>query len=195
MTDSSKMYLRTRFRCLSPTPETDTKDKPRHEPTLSKDDSLENGLGSVGSPIANAMAQIRDFRKRSNQAFGMIRRSTDRSIRTILNRLSHRPHLASDDRCKPCMSICTRRHPCQASHRCHEAEDLSARLRLPGARRDSGQSHQEICNHACLPEQFANTDHSLKNKPIEKQSLNFLVQFYANPKPLEPSAILQLAPI
>jgi len=53
------------------------------------DDSLEILLGTELAPAGNATAQARDFRKRSQGAFGMIWSSTELSIRTLLNRLGH----------------------------------------------------------------------------------------------------------
>jgi len=60
---------------------------------LAMDDSLEIVLGTELAPAGNATAHARDFRKRSQRAFGMIESSTEPSIRTFLNRLGHRdPH-------------------------------------------------------------------------------------------------------
>jgi len=57
------------------------------------DNSLEIVLGTELAPAGNATAQARDFRKRSQRAFGTIWSSTQPSIRTFLNRLGHRnPH-------------------------------------------------------------------------------------------------------
>jgi hypothetical protein len=62
---------------------------------LTMDDSLEITLGRELPPANNATAQARDFRKRSQRAFGMIWSSTELSIRTFLNHLAHRdPHQA-----------------------------------------------------------------------------------------------------
>jgi len=57
---------------------------------LAIDDSLEIVLGTELAPARNAIAQARDFRKRSQRAFRMIWSSTEPSIRTFLNRLGHR---------------------------------------------------------------------------------------------------------
>jgi len=62
---------------------------------LTMDDSLEIVHGTELAPAGNATAQARDFRKRSQRAFGMIWSSTEPSIRTFLNRRGHRdPHAA-----------------------------------------------------------------------------------------------------
>jgi len=59
------------------------------------DDSLGIVLGTELPPAANTTAQVRDFCKWSQRAFGMIWSSTKPSIRTFLNRLGHHdPHLA-----------------------------------------------------------------------------------------------------
>jgi len=54
------------------------------------DDSLEIVLGTELAPAGNTTAQARDFRKRSQCAFGMIWSSTKPSIRKFLNHLRHR---------------------------------------------------------------------------------------------------------
>jgi len=54
---------------------------------LAMDDSLEIVLGTELPPAANATAQVRDFRKRWQRAFGMIWSSTKPTIRTFLNRV------------------------------------------------------------------------------------------------------------
>jgi len=62
---------------------------------LAMDHSLEIVLGTELAPCSNATAQARDFRKRSQRAFGMIWSLTEPSIRTFLNHLGHRdPHAA-----------------------------------------------------------------------------------------------------
>jgi len=57
---------------------------------LAMDDSLEIVFGTELAPSANATAQARDFRKRSQRAVEMIWSSTEPCIRTILNCLGHR---------------------------------------------------------------------------------------------------------
>jgi len=62
---------------------------------LAIDDSLEIVLGTELAPAGNATAQTRDFRKRSQRAFGMIWSSTEPSIPKFVNCLRHRdPHAA-----------------------------------------------------------------------------------------------------
>ena len=59
------------------------------------EDALDIVFGTELAPAVNATAQVRDFCKRSNRAFGMIWSSTEPSIRTFLTRLGHRdPHQA-----------------------------------------------------------------------------------------------------
>jgi hypothetical protein len=83
---------------------------------LAMDDSLEIVLCRELVPAANATAaQVRDFRQRSNRAFGMIWSSSGPSIRTVLKRLGHRdPHKAWEalrERYDVAASHRTRRYP------------------------------------------------------------------------------------
>lgn len=54
------------------------------------EDSLDIVLGIEPPPPANASAQVRDNRRRTNLAYGIIRSSANRSVRTFISSLGHR---------------------------------------------------------------------------------------------------------
>jgi len=153
---------------------------------LAMDDSLEIVLGTKLAPAGNATAQARDFRKRSQCAFGMIWSSTEPSIRTFLNRLGHRdPHAAWE--------ALRERYDVAAS----QSARVATLARLHSAVMKPGMSVSDYISSlsdisqelegtpdevterflimrifATLPEQFANIVDILKNRPIKEQTLN-----------------------
>ena len=148
---------------------------------LAMDDSLEIVLGTEPTPAPNATTQVRDFRKRSNRAFGMIWSSSEPSIRTFLNRLGHRdPHEAWE--------ALGQRYDIAASQSARVATlaRLHSAIMKPGTSvSDYISSLSDICQElegtpdevterslimrvlATLPDQFANIVDILKNRPIE----------------------------
>jgi len=72
---------------------------------LAMDDSLEMVLGTELAPTGNATAQVQDFRKRSQLAFGMIWSSTEPSIQTFLNHLGHRDQHAAWEALRECYDV------------------------------------------------------------------------------------------
>ena len=153
---------------------------------LAMDDTLEIVLGTEPAPAQNATTQVRDFRKRSNRAFGMILSSSEPSIRIFLNRLGHRnPHEAWEALGKWYDIAASQSARVATLARLHSA------IMKPGTLvSDYISSLSDICQElegtpdevtkrslimrvlATLPEQFANIVDILKNRPIEEQTLN-----------------------
>jgi len=150
------------------------------------DDSLEIILATKLAPAGNATAQARDFRKRSQRAFGMIWSSTEPSIRTFLNCLKHHDPYTAWEALRERYDVTTS----QASRvatlaRLHSAvmkpgmsvsDYISSLLdfsqELEGTPDEVTERYLIMRIFATLPEQFANIVDILKNRPIEEQTLN-----------------------
>jgi len=144
---------------------------------LAMDDSHEIVLGTELAPAGNETAQARDFRNRSQRAFGMIWSSTEPSIRTFLNRLGHRDLHAAWEALRERYDVAAS----QSAHiatlaRLHSAvmkpgisvsdyisslSDISQELE--GTPDEVTERYLIMRIFATLPEQFANIANILKN--------------------------------
>jgi hypothetical protein len=150
------------------------------------DDVLDIVLGTELAPAANATAQVRDFRKRSHRAFGMVWPSTEPSIRTFLTRLGHRdPHHAWEALRERYDAAASQSARVATLARLHSAimkpgtsvsnyisslSDISQELE--GTRDEVTERYLIMRIFATLPEEFVNIVDILKNWPIEEQTLN-----------------------
>jgi len=153
---------------------------------LTIDDSLEIVLSTELAPAGNATAQARDFRKRSQRAFGMIWSSTEPSIRMFLNRLGHRdPHAAwealrerYDVAASQSARVATlaRLHSAVMKPELSVSDYISSLLvisqELEGTPDEVTERYLIMRIFATLPDPFANIVDILKNRPIEEQTLN-----------------------
>ena len=152
---------------------------------LASDDALEITLGTEDPPAGNATALARDYRKRSGRAFGMIRSSTEPSIRSFISTLGHRGParlwVTLRERYNTSASQSGRIATLERFHASSMKPDMSVATyiaTLTDMRQELAGSEEEITETAMrsrilstLPESFANIVGILKHKPLAEQTL------------------------